>query len=79
MSTVLVVFRIYVFAVDASKIRQSMGFTHYGGSFFIQIHVPRTYDPGFRFFVKQSSKQEKKKKKKRSKFVFSCKNGLKWW
>ena len=29
--------------------------------FFIRIHVPRTYDPGFRFFVKQMFKQEGKK------------------
>ena len=48
--------------------------------FFIRIHVPSPYDPGFRFFVKQSSKQEEKNQQKHSKFVFSCKNGLKqWW
>ena len=41
-----------------------------GGPFFIRIHIPRTYDPGFKFFVRQMLKTGGKKSYE---FVISCK------
>ena len=46
--------------------------------FLFEFMSPRTYDPGFRFLVNKAQNR-RKTKQKRSKFFFSCKNGLKQW